>query len=89
MKIHKYQFPDCIYNNVYEFELPKSSKILDIQIQHGAATLWYTRPDQETETFTCRIGFYVTGFDTIPNNARYIRTLQFQDGWYILHAFEL
>lgn len=92
MKIHKHQFLDIIDKNIHEVFLPFGSKILDTHLQRGLATMWYTVPDDidiSKNMYVHRFGFYFTGYDHVPKNARYMNTFQFLTGELVVHMFEI
>lgn len=92
MMIHKYQFPSDTIRGTHEIDLPYRSNILTAQIQYGQITMWYTFPDTDVvvvTTETRKFGFYLTGCDSVPSNARYVNTFQAFGGNLIIHMFEL
>lgn len=96
MKIYKHtfpvgdsEFPYC--GGPHSIDMPTSSKVIKAQVQHGAVTMWFTVPNIEgfTGKFTRRFQFFVTGFEEVPDDAKYIETFQFFDGKLVLHLFEV
>lgn len=90
MLIHKYSFRYELHG-LHEVVLPIGSKILSVKSQCGVLVMWYSVPNDFANSALCthRYGFYHTGFDDVPSNARFIDTFLFSGDMYILHMFEL
>jgi hypothetical protein len=84
MKIYKYKlnprFEDTIIN------LPSDSRILDIQTQNDEPVIWFLVDDHSFKKDFIIKGF-ITGQNVpIPLYKRYLKTIQFQDG-FVIHYF--
>lgn len=70
--------------------LPTDAIVLSVQAQHGSLVLWYlfndaSEPAPRERTFRS----YLTGHRmTEYRESRYLGTVQFDKGFYVVHVFE-
>jgi len=75
------------YNRT-DIEMPLDSEILSIQNQHGKMVIWaLTEPSKPVEIRT--FIKVLTGFEMNEPSSRYIGTVQFDDGLFVNHLFEI
>lgn len=75
------------YNRT-DIEMPLDSEILSIQNQHGKMVIWaLTEPSKPVEVRT--FVKVLTGFEMNEPSARYIGTVQFDNGLFVNHLFEI
>ena len=91
--IYKYPFGNDIHHNgVYEVEMPRSAKILDIQYQGNNPVIWaVVNPKKDKRVYTFHVfgtGFEMKDYD--KKHYEYIGTVQ-QIGFTTLvwHVFEV
>jgi len=89
MRVYKYIFNICSGEYNYAIDLPIGAKILDAQNVGGNVSMWYTFPENSTQTVQRKFRFIPTGYETVSIVATHIKTLQFLGGNFILHLFEL
>lgn len=83
-EIHKY----IIDYDRTDIEMPLDSEILSVQNKHGRMVIWaLTEPSKPVEVRT--FIKVLTGFEMNEPTARYIGTVQFDDGNYVNHLFEI
>lgn len=88
MIIHKYVI-DSI--NTYYLNLPRNSQILSVQNQREKLCVWVRIEDpteKEKKVHTLRV--FMTGDENTDNtaNLRFISTVQFAQGAFVVHVFE-
>lgn len=76
-----YKYPlgmDIHHNAVYEIEMPKAAKILDIQVQGHMPMIWaIVNPKKESRKYTFHVfgtGFEMNDYD--KKHYEYVRTIQ-------------
>jgi len=80
---------DLPVDDTIVIEMPKGAKVLDVQTQHGQPCIWAivdTECETEPRTFFMRDTGHPLNFAI--ESARYIGTIQMDDGALIFHLFE-
>lgn len=85
LRILRYELPRR--SGPAEVIMPFDAEILTIQIQHGFPMLWVLCDPNATKV-TRHFGIYLTGGEKAFAD-KYIATLQFDGGDYVLHYFEM
>jgi len=76
MRIYKYEV-NLLSKNYAEVEIPEGGEVLKFDLQKciGSYCLWVkVNPDNKPEKRTFKL--FVTGFEEIPENSKYIDTIQ-------------
>lgn len=83
MQIFKYELP---VTDVVTVSMPKGAKILTVQPQRGAVTLW-AEVDPTARRVDRRFQIVGTGNNFDPNGARYLGSAQ--TGIFVWHVYEM
>ncbi len=83
---------DIHHNAIYEIEMPKAAKILDIQNQGGIPVIWaIVNPKKEKRKYTFHV--FGTGFEMLDYDKKhyeYVKTVQTgQLTQLVWHIFEV
>lgn len=77
---------------LFDLELPNGTEIVAVQNQNEKIAIWGLVSPEEIEN-TVRRTFELrhTGdaFDFVAGQKRYLSTLQFEEGNYVIHIFEI
>lgn len=87
MIIYKYEL---VYDNI-TINMPKGGEILTVQNQREGISLW-VKFDESSEDFQFneqRTFCSATTGNKFPNDGHYIGTVQSNDGYYVVHVFEI
>ncbi len=93
-RVWKYTFPkDLPVYEVYEIEMPERAEVIALQIQPDDLgvdqTVIWVHVDPLTKLKKRKFWFSTTGYDLPKMELRYIGTLQFNRGAFVVHLFEL
>lgn len=69
-----------------ELDVPKDSKVLSLQTQHGIPCIWLL-VDPSKENTKLKLTVVGTGNQICVENKSYVGTFQMDDGFLVLHVF--
>lgn len=85
--VHKYPLGE---HGGIEIPMPMGAKILTADVQSGKATLWaLVDPDPDLPVVNRYFMLVETGHRLAVPEAKYVATLLFDRGSYVLHVFEV
>lgn len=85
--IYKYPWHE---GRMKQIDLPKGSFLLAVQNQRNVLTLWFLQPVEEVENETRTFIRRLTGENhVVPEGAKFIDTVQFDEGFLVYHIFEV
>jgi hypothetical protein len=87
--IWKYELDVMSSGFIRTFSMPKNAVILSAQVQQGKGVLWAMVDTNAKAVEPRRFHLVLTGQVHDPaSGLRFIDTLQFDDGNYVVHVFE-
>lgn len=86
-KVYKYQI-STNHSDIVKIEVPKGSVFLNVKNQKDKLVAYFQCPDTELTESIGFVSFY-TGIYLADNPKKYIDTVLFDEGNYVLHVYQL